>query len=105
MDRRLFLHNVAGAVVAASLPNTNMADEPTKPERMIGLQVGAVSFADEGVPRVLDECQKSASINTLFVATFTYGRGIAGRQSPRQPLPHPRTQNTATHTSFLCHNP
>ena len=54
---------------------------------MIGLQVGAVSFADEGVSRVLDECQKSASINTLFVATFTYGRGIAGRQVPGQPLP------------------
>src|SRR5437868_196960 len=87
MDRRLFLHNVAGAVVSASLLNTNMADKPTKPERMIGLQVGAVSFADEGVSRVLDECQKSASINTLFVATFTYGRGIAGRQVPGQPLP------------------
>ena len=100
MDRRLFLHNVAGAVVAASLPNTNMADEPTKPERMIGLQVGAVSFADEGVSKVLDECQKSASINTLFVATFTYGRGIAGRQVPGQPLPDHGSQKYDTDTFF-----
>jgi hypothetical protein len=27
------------------------------------------------------------AINTLFLATFTYGRGIAGRQVPGQPLP------------------
>src|SRR5258707_9567839 len=40
---------------------------------------GAVSFVDEGVEKVLDEFQQDAAINTLFVATFTYGRGIAGR--------------------------
>lgn len=28
-----------------------------------------------------------ASVNTLFLATFTYGRGIAGRQVSGQPLP------------------
>ena len=55
--------------------------------KMIGIQVGAVSFVDEGVEKVLDEFQQDASINTLFVATFTYGRGIAGRQVPGQPLP------------------
>src|SRR5207244_12619431 len=27
------------------------------------------------------------SVNTIFLATFTYGRGIAGRQVPGQPLP------------------
>ncbi len=26
-------------------------------------------------------------MNTLFIATFSYGRGIAGRQVPGQPLP------------------
>ena len=54
---------------------------------MVGMQVGAVSFVDEGVPKVLDIFQQSAYVNTLFVATFTYGRGIAGRQVPGQPLP------------------
>jgi hypothetical protein len=54
---------------------------------MIGIQVGAVSFVDEGVEQVLDIFQKEASINTLFIATFTYGRGIAGRQVPGNPLP------------------
>jgi hypothetical protein len=28
-----------------------------------------------------------AAINTLFVATFIYGRGIAGRQPRPNPLP------------------
>ena len=40
-----------------------------------------------------------ASVNTLFVATFTYGRGIAGRQVPGQPLPDHGKQeyDTASH--------
>ena len=55
--------------------------------RMIGIQVGAVSFVDEGTEKVLDVLQERASVNTLFLAVFTYGRGIAGRQIPGQPLP------------------
>jgi hypothetical protein len=55
--------------------------------RMIGIQIGAVSFLDEGVEQVLDILQSKGAVNTLFVATFTYGRGIAGRQIPGQPLP------------------
>jgi len=54
---------------------------------MIGIQVGAVSFVDEGVEAVLDRLQHDAAVNTLFVAAFSYGRGIAGRQVPGQPLP------------------
>ena len=54
---------------------------------MIGLQIGAVSFVDEGVEPVLDILQAKGSVNTLFIAAFTYGRGIAGRQVPGQPLP------------------
>ena len=54
---------------------------------MIGIQVGAVSFVDEGTEQVLDNLQERARVNTLFLAVFTYGRGIAGRQIPGQPLP------------------
>jgi hypothetical protein len=76
MDRRSFLSTAAaGAFV------------PAGSAKMIGIQVGAVSFVDEGVEPVLDIFQESAAINTLFVATFTYGRGIAGRQVPGGPLP------------------
>ncbi len=54
---------------------------------MIGIQVGAVSFVDEGTEQTLDVLQQRGAVNTLFLAAFTYGRGIAGRQVPGQPLP------------------
>ncbi|MGH9719736.1 MAG: hypothetical protein ACRD8O_05955 [Bryobacteraceae bacterium] len=76
MNRRTFLGSPAVA-----LAQTGAA------KKMIGIQVGAVSFVDEGVDPVLDNLQKRAHVNTLFIATFTYGRGIAGRQVPGQPLP------------------
>jgi hypothetical protein len=84
VNRRHFLQTAAaGSYVAAAQPAS----------KMIGLQVGAVSFVDEGVDQALDQFQRNAYINTLFVATFTYGRGIAGRQTPGQPLPdHGRQQ-------------
>jgi hypothetical protein len=46
-----------------------------------------VSFLDEGTEQVLDVLQDRGGINTLFVAAFTYGRGIAGRQVAGQPFP------------------
>src|SRR6516165_10831467 len=80
MDRRNFLSTAA----AGLLPQSVTAQATP---RMIGIQVGAVSFVDEGVEPVLDLFEQAANVNTLFVATFTYGRGIAGRQVPGQPLP------------------
>ncbi len=65
---------------------------------MIGIQVGAVSFVDEGVEPVLDILQSKAYVNTLFIAAFTYGRGIAGRQIPGQPLPDHGKQQYDTGT-------
>src|SRR5439155_2422594 len=55
-------------------------------QHTIGMQVGAVSFVDENVEPVLERFQR-ARINALFIAAFSYGRGIAGRQIPGQPLP------------------
>src|SRR2546430_3153867 len=78
MDRRTFLGTstlIAGSGALARAPRAAPADPP-----MIGIQVGAVSFVDEGTDKVLDGFQELAAINTLFLATFTYGRGIAGRQ-------------------------
>src|SRR5256714_13494293 len=83
ITRREFAKLIAATGVAAGLP----LEAQSAPARMIGIQVGAVSFVDEGVPPVLDRFQHDAGINTLFVATFTYGRGIAGRQLRGQPLP------------------
>lgn len=55
--------------------------------KMHGIQIGAVSFVDEGVENVLDFLQKEVNINTLFITVFTYGRGLAGRQIPGHPMP------------------
>src|SRR2546423_10334966 len=85
MDRRTFLGTstlIAGSGALARAPRAAPADPP-----MVGIQVGAVSFVDEGTDKVLDGFQELAAINTLFLATFTYGRGIAGRQLRGQPLP------------------
>jgi hypothetical protein len=87
MDRRTFLTRAA-ATATSSMPAIKAFSEPMPAERkMIGLQVGAVSFVDEGTEKLLDTVQRDADVNTLFIATFTYGRGIAGRQMPDQPLP------------------
>jgi len=81
-NRRAFLRTAAGGgAFAAAAAQFDTA------KKMIGIQVGAVSFADEGTERVLDIFQQRAAINTVFLAVFTYGRGIAGRQVPGQPLP------------------
>jgi hypothetical protein len=87
MARRDFLKGaaaVAAGVVAS--PALAQAQQPQS-KLTVGIQVGAVSFVDEGVDKVLDILQERGHVNTIYLATFTYGRGIAGRQIPGQPLP------------------
>jgi hypothetical protein len=86
MNRREFIETSAGAAGAA------VFGWPAWPQaqstwRAIGIQVGAVSFLDEGTDAVLDRFADLAAIDTLFLATFTYGRGIGGRQPRGMPLP------------------
>ena len=84
VNRREFLKLTAGAGAGLAVPGVAF---PSPCKTMIGIQVGAVSFVDEGTEQVLDNLQKRACVNALFLAVFTYGRGIAGRQIPGQPLP------------------
>ncbi len=78
----------AAAAAAALRPDAAPAQDAPKPaDKVVGIQVGAVSFVDEGVEVALDVMQKRAHVNALFLAVFSYGRGIAGRQVPGQPLP------------------
>jgi hypothetical protein len=84
VSRRDFLKIAAGTGAVLALPNLGQAAPAS---RMVGIQVGATSFVDEGVEKVLDILQERGCVNTLFVAVFTYGRGIAGRQIPGYPLP------------------
>ncbi|HEY7116794.1 MAG TPA: twin-arginine translocation signal domain-containing protein [Tepidisphaeraceae bacterium] len=91
--RRDFLKGsaAAAALASAALPLTDLAPARAAPgvpnQPLVGIQVGAVSFADEGVDQVLDIIQERGQANAIFLATFTYGRGIAGRQVPGQLLP------------------
>ena len=50
-----------------------------KAAKVVGIQVGAESFMDEGVEQVLDILQEKGAVNTLYVSTFSYDRGIQGR--------------------------
>jgi hypothetical protein len=91
VSRRDFLKTTATASITATLAPSTLAAEregTVKPApKMIGIQVGAVSFVDEGVDQVLDTLQSRGAVNTIFLTTFTYGRGLAGRQIPGQPFP------------------
>jgi hypothetical protein len=99
MDRRVFLKNAIAAAVATRVPGMDaIAASAVESKRMIGLQVGAASFQEEGTEKVLDELQRDADVNTLFIATFSYGRGIAGGQVPGQPLPDHGRQSYDTDT-------
>lgn len=90
--RRQFLNHgthlaAAALVTPALLPQIANAAEKSASAKMIGLQVGAVSFVDEGTEQTLDILQSKGAVNTIFLTTFTYGRGLAGRQIPGQPFP------------------
>jgi len=63
---------------------------------MVGIQIGAVSFYDEGVEQVLDHVSGLAGVNTLFIPVFAYNRGLAGRQIPGEPFPDHGVQEEDT---------
>lgn len=65
MQRRNFLQAAAAGAPAAG-------------NKIVGIQIGAVSFMDEGVEKALDMVQQAGKVNTLFLATFPYGRGSDG---------------------------
>ena len=86
MNRREFLKTSTLTTAALAMPALGHGAVASS-SKMIGIQVGAISFIDEGTEKVLDILQERACVNTLFLAVFTYGRGIAGRQIPGYPLP------------------
>jgi hypothetical protein len=79
------LRLAAGA--AASPLWAKVASAAAPSDKMIGIQIGAISFVDEGVNQVLDILQERGNVNTLFLSAFTYDLGTGGRQVPSRPLP------------------
>src|SRR6059058_2645679 len=97
--RREFIRTSAGATVAATLaPRLLRAAQEPQNEKIIGMQIGAVSFVDEGVEETLEILGSKGAVNTIFLTTFTYGRGLAGRQIPGQPFPDHGSQESDERT-------
>jgi len=71
--------------IPAGQPPTSLVSADKK---FVAIQIGARSFVDEGVESVLDTLQQKGGVNVLMPTVFTYGRGLAGRQVPGQPLPN-----------------
>ena len=53
----------------------------------IAIQVGAVSFVDEGIDAVLDILREKAHVNTVWLNTYTWDHGTGGRQLAGYPFP------------------
>ena len=92
ITRRSFIQNSAKASLAAAvsskLPSSAFLEQSGPINgKMIGIQIGAVSFYDEGVNQVLDNVIELAGVNTVFIPVFAYNRGLAGRQIPGEPFP------------------
>jgi hypothetical protein len=90
MDRRQFIKTTGTISATAAFSGLNSMARMTDAQavrKSIGIQIGAVSFVDEGTEKVLDILQQRGAIDTLYLTTFTYGRGLAGRQIPGNPFP------------------
>jgi hypothetical protein len=61
LNRREFVKLTAGAGAALAVPSIAF---PGEPKKMIGIQIGAVSFVDEGTEKVLDILQELSHIPT-----------------------------------------
>src|SRR6266581_4733876 len=91
LTRREFLNQTAAGVAAAAVVGSALGTSTTRAvessEKLIGIQIGSISFVDEGIEQVLDLLKQRGAVNTIFLTTFTYGRGLGGRQVPGQPFP------------------
>lgn len=45
----------------------------------VGIQIGAISFIDEGIEQVLDILEAKAGVNALMISALTWSYGNAGR--------------------------
>jgi hypothetical protein len=83
----LELGGAAVGMLGTSVVAAPAESQPPTRGKTVGIQVGSASFVDEGIEAVLDIFQERGRVDTVYLATFTYGRGLAGRQIPGQPFP------------------
>lgn len=99
LDRRNFIKTTGKAATAMLIGTQVHAEKMTGDkqydkevpqaleEKMIGIQIPAVSFIDEGVKQVLDTVQERAGVNTIFLTVLAFNDGLAGRQLKGFALP------------------
>jgi len=85
VNRRQFLKTGSAAAAALPFAADVLASQSavTRPSsKMIAIQIGAVSFADEGIEQCLDILQERGAVNALMPAVYSNSRGTAGRHKP-----------------------
>lgn len=85
VDRRTFLGSATAASVSLGAGGLKAA-APSQ-TKVVGIQIPAVSFVDEGTEQVLDIVQSRARVNAIYIPVFAFNDGLAGRQLQGQPLP------------------
>jgi hypothetical protein len=68
MERRNFMKTAAATVAAGIAPSPA---QPAGP-KMVGIQMEVGPIHDQGAGRVLDDIQRLAHVNTIFLGVFTY---------------------------------
>ena len=87
LGRNLANSSFATPAVSSLAQSADKTVTTSNKKKFVAIQIGARSFVDEGIDKCLDTLQERAAVNVLMPAVFTYGRGLAGRQVPGQPLP------------------
>lgn len=73
MDRRDFLKSAALTSAAALAPAApTLAQSPAAPRTFVGIQMDIGRILTDGIDRVLDDIQRLAHVNALFLYTITY---------------------------------
>jgi hypothetical protein len=100
VNRREFLKIAAGAGAALAMPTPGHA---TLSSKMIGIQVGAISFVDEGTEKVLDVLQERGSVNTLFLQFSPTVEVSRKTDAGSAPPDHGKQEYDRTFTAELRH--
>lgn len=102
------------AAPATAQPQEAGPKPPSSGDPFVAIQIGARSFVDEGVDKCLDTLRETGGVNVVMAAVFTYGSGLAGRQSRGEPLPDHGVQQydrihggsyAAVHPEFYADSP
>ncbi len=104
MKRREFLltQTTLAGLAFGNIPSpwSNLLADHSTSKTMIGIQIGAPSFVDEGIEETLDTLQELACVNTLFAMVYSYKEGLSGRAWP--PVDHGSQQKHNFHGGYYA---